>query len=50
MKIAKLTFTSGIIVLKVENHNLIPVKDLTDNQSRYSTLTRSCSLNVVYLL
>ena len=50
MKIAKSTFTSGIIVLKVENHNIIPVKDLTDKQDRHSILTRNCSLNVAYPL
>ena len=50
MKIAKSTFTPGIIVLKIENHNIVPVKDLTDKQNRHSILTRNCSLNVAYPL
>ena len=34
MKIAKSTFTFEIIVLKVENHNIISVKNLTGKQDR----------------
>ena len=48
MKIAKSTFTLEIIVLKVENHGFS--QNLTGKQDRHSTLTRSCSLNVVYPL
>ena len=40
MKIVKSTFTSGIIVLKIENHNIILIKDLTNKQDRHSVLTR----------
>ena len=52
MKIVKSTFTSGIIVLKkkIENHNIILIKDLTNKQDRHSILTRNCSLNVAYPL
>ena len=50
MKIVRTTFTFEIIVLKIENHNIISVKNLTGKQDRHSALTRSCSLNVVYPL